>query len=196
MTTDVLMRTHDAEAAVESIDTPNLTAGENQELLDCINAVRAGETEFYVKVTNKKVTKSRKRMPEQDYDPDPTLVPYAHKGWLVAAPLNKQKKVYLHIYDEARAKSKGDKFGHTRVTMEGILSFAVETDPRNDEKITRPGPLGDPEPTPEVVEPSPQAQAAPVFDAALASRALMLQSQALMCQAQALMLQAYEQPKP
>jgi len=169
MTTDT-MRTHDSQPAVAEIVTPHLTADEHDVLLKCVNAVRAGEIEFYVKVTNRKVTNSKKRMPGEHYEPDPTLVPGAHKGWLVAAPINQKGKVYLHIYDEARAKSKADRFGHTRITMEGIRSF----------------------PTPEGQ--APQAVAA--FDAALASQALMLQSQALMCQAQALMLKAYDQPKP
>jgi len=189
MTTDT-MRPHDSQPAVAEIVTPHLTADEHDVLLKCVNAVRAGEIEFYVKVTNRKVTNSKKRMPGEHYEPDPTLVPGAHKGWLVAAPINQKGKVYLHIYDEARAKSKADRFGHTRITMEGIRSFAVEFDPRSYEPITRPGPLGDHDPTPEGQAP----QAVATFDAALAAQALILQSQALMCQAQALMLRAYENP--
>ena len=192
MTTDT-MRTHDAEHAVEGLVAEGLRPSELAELERCVNAVRAGELEFYVKLTNKKQTASKKRMPGEHYDPDPTLVPGAHKGWLVAAPLNKEGNVYLHVYDEARAKERGEGFGHTRVTLKGLRSFEVVTDPRDGEQIVRPGPLAEPE---SESEPTPQAQAVVAFDAALASQALMLQSQALMCQAQALMLRAYEQPKP
>jgi hypothetical protein len=180
--------------AADAVDTPNLTPAERSALIDCINSVRAGEVEFYVTVTNRKVTKSRKRLPNRDYVPDPALVPYAHKGWLVAAPINQQGKVYLHIYDEARAASQGDDYGHTRVTMEGILSFKVETDPRTGEPITRPGPLGDPDdaiyggdPVPEPVAAAAPAYPEPMVDPLLmAANAMFASAQALSQQAAAM----------
>jgi hypothetical protein len=171
----------DPQPALDSIEAPHLTDDEREALHECINAVRAGELEFYVKATNRKVTKSKKRLPDTDYVADPTLVPHAHKGWMVAAPINKQGHPYIHIYDEARAAAKGDRFGHTRITLRGIRSFAVETDPRTGEEITRPGPLAAPEETAQTFDPAPlQAQA----------QAIALQAKALAAQAEALNSQA------
>jgi hypothetical protein len=181
------MQIHDSLPPVADIVVPNLDPDEKLVLLDCINKVRAGELEYYVTVTNRKVTKSRKRLPDRDYRPDPALVPYAHKGWLVAAPINQKGLVYLHIYDEARAKSAGDKFGHTRVTMEGIQSFTVEHDPRTFEPITRPGPLADPDDHPAAASEHPD----PVTDPLLvAANALFTQAQACTQMGQALLAQA------
>ena len=101
-------------------------------------------------------------MPGQDYRPDPSLAPHAHEGMLVAAPLNKQEQVYLHLLDEARAP--GDEpTGHTRVTMRGILSFKVLGE--------HPGPLAKP-------------VAAPVSDALVES--LLLQAKGVVASVKAL----------
>ena len=198
------LRTCDSQPAISQVDAAaSISPEERAALLKCVNGVRSGEVEYYVVVTNRKQTKSKKRMPGEDYAPDPALVPYAHKGWLVAANKNQKKEVYLHIYDEARAKLKGDNYGHTRVTLRGLRSFKIETDPRTGEEITRPGPMGLDDPA---ADPAPVAEAqAPVapFDPNLAAQSLMVQSQAFMAQSQAfmaqsqaLMMRAYGQNTP
>jgi hypothetical protein len=152
-----------AEPELTALVAPNLTAEESSELLRCINDVRQGRKVFYVRLTNRKVTNTPKRMPETDYRPDPGLAPHAHEGMLVRAPTNKKGHVYLHVLDEARipthCKRCGEELvsrrcagcnhehGHTRVTMEGILSFKVLGD--------KPGPLA-----PVVVSVHAQIQAA------------------------------------
>jgi hypothetical protein len=149
---------------LSAISTPNLTDSESAALLRCINDVRQGEKVFFVRLTNRKQTKSRKRMPGEDYRPDPSLAPHAHEGMLVAAPLNRQKQVYLHLLDEARAP--GDEpTGHTRITMRGILSFKVLAE--------HPGPLAPPPPV-----------AAPASDALVES--LLLQAQGVVASVKAL----------
>ena len=120
---------------------PNLTDNERIKLQACIDRVRSGEREFFVRVTNHKVTRSRKRVDGEDYNAKRALAPHAHEGWLVAAPTNKKGEVYIHIFDEARAKDPNE-FGHTRITMMGIQSFEVVRDPLTGQDITRPGPLG------------------------------------------------------
>ena len=191
------MMIQDSQPFVEAIVADGLTDDECEVLLRCINGVRSGETEYFVELTNRKQTNSRKRMPGDDYQADPALVPGGHRGWLVAAPRNKAELIYLHVYDEARAASKGDKYGHTRATLQGLRSFKVMEDPRTGDPITRPGPLApDVEDVVEAEAPQAQAPVAAAFDPQKASQALMLQSQAMMCQAQALMLQAYSQPNP
>ena len=129
---------------VGDIVTPNLTGEESALLLDCINKVRAGETEFYVLLTNEKVTPTRRRMPGDDFVAHPALAPHAHKGWLVAAPLNKKGDVYLHILDDARkiVDETGEHPGHTRITMQGVLSFEViKTRPGQAIKPAAPSPV-------------------------------------------------------
>jgi len=151
-----------------TIDADALRAGELEELRECIYQVQTGKLEYYVLLTNRKQTRSKKRMPGQDYDPNPALAPHAHKGWLVAAPVNKKGFVYLHIYDEARAQERGEGFGHTRITLQGLRSFEVLRD--------RPGPLAEPEPeTPKPVQgPDPQA---------LMGQAMVFMGQAMIAQA-------------
>lgn len=184
------MRVYDALPPVTDISTPNLTDKESALLLDCINKVRSGEKEYLVLLTNKKVTNTPKRMPVEDYQPHPALAPNAHKGWLVAAPTNKEGKVYLHLLDGARIPPDDGDFGHTRITMDGILSFEVLRE--------RPGPLapfeyeaGPEAPQPEHGPPPPIPSFGQPFDPrVLMAQALMFQAQAMLLQAQALMAQA------
>jgi len=125
------------DSPVSAISTPNLTDAEASALLECINDVRAGQKQFYVRLSNRKTTNGRKRMPGVDYQADRSLAPHAHEGWLYAAPTNKKKKVYLRLKDEARAKPDQEpeidpetgepvvRWDYTSITMEGILSFKV-----------------------------------------------------------------------
>lgn len=170
------------------VSSPYLTASENARLQECVDAVARGEREFYVLVAYRKQTEAKPRVAPGDYAQHPALAKNAHKGWLVAAALNKQGEPYLHVYDEARALEP-EEYGHTRLKPEGILSFEVLRE--------RPGPLGQPatgEPQQGEPEPQPQPQGfpggfpqgGPVLD----PQALMLQSQAMMAYAHALMLQA------
>jgi len=153
-----------ADSHVSAISTPNLTDSEASELLRCINEVRAGNKRFYVRLTNRKQSKAKARVPGVDYKADPGLAPHAHEGWLYAAPTNKKLKVYLRIMDEARAPLGEDgeveldpetgepirKWNYTCVTMAGILSFKVMGD--------APGPL-----TPTPVATDQQALLAEAF---------------------------------
>jgi len=164
----------DSQPLVEQIIADNLSDDECEVLLRCINGVRTGETEYFVELTNRKQTNSRKRMPGDDYVADAALVPGGHRGWLVACPRNKAGLIYLHIFDEARAASKGDKYGHTRATLHGLQSFKVMEDPRTGDPITRPGPLGE-------------------DDADVAEQAAAPDPQALLLQSQAMLSQAFEQ---
>jgi len=164
-----------------------LKPSELAELKACIAGVRSGQTEYFVLLTNKKQTNSRRRIAGVDYEANPALSPNAHKGWLVAAPLNKKGETYLHIFDEARAEELGENFGHTRATLRGLRSFVVETDPRTGDPITRPGPLA----VEPVVEPVAAVEA-PKADPALQAQAeaIALQAEALAAQAKALAAQA------
>ena len=162
------------------IRADGLQSDELVTLKECIAGVRAGKKEYFVLLTNRKQTNSKKRMPGEHYAANPALAPHAHRGWLVAAPTNKKGLVYLHIYDEARAKEKGERFGHTRVTLQGLRSFEVEHDPRSYQPITRPGPLGQPQPVP-----TPQPATVPMPDPqALMGQAMILMGQAMVIQAQ------------
>lgn len=155
------------------VQANSLKPDELDALQECIDGVRSGEKEYYVLLTNKKQTNSKKRMPGIHYDAHPALAPHAHKGWLVAAPLNKQEQIYLHIFDEARAQELGENFGHTRVTLKGLRSFEVLR--------SRPGPL-----------------AAPIAQGVACPFAVFAQAWGLMAQAMALMSQAMvqaQQPK-
>lgn len=191
---------YEALPPVSAIATPNLTDSESVEFLDSINAVRSGEKQFFVLLTNHKVLKADggyahgpKRVPERDYDPHPALKPHAHMGWMSKAPTNDRGEVYVYVFDAARAQA-GEK-GHTNVTMEGIHSFKVLNE--------RPGPLAKPEPVrlerkPEPVAPQPE----PVDYKPLMVQAMALyaQSASLQAQATALMAQALmayqQQPQP
>lgn len=189
-----MLQSGDALKAVPSIITPNLTDEEAAELLDAINDVRAGDKEFYVVVTNKKVTKSRKRLPERNYVPHPALAPHAHKGWLVAANTNKKGEVYLHILDEARRRPEQDEnHHHTRVTMKGILSFEIQK--------VRSGPLaavwfperlykpenGPREPAQDASQEAPNPDLAFIYDPRfLRAQAALLRAHAVIQQAQAM----------
>lgn len=158
----------------EHIQAAGLNTGELEELRECIFNLQNGRKEYYVLLTNRKQTKSKKRKPGEHFEAHPALAPHAHKGWLVAAAINQQGGIYLHMYDEARAKIRGDGFGHTRVTLQGLRSFEVLRD--------RPGPLGEPTPQPQPVQaqmPDPQA---------LMGQAMILMGQAMVAQA--------TQPKP
>ena len=152
------------------IQADGLRAHELEELRECIHNVQKGLVQYEVLLTNRKQTKSKKRLPGEHYDAHPALAPHAHKGWLVAAPTNREGFVYLHIYDEARAQTRGDGFGHTRVTLNGLRSFEVLR--------SRPGPLAPDEPIPVAQAPVAQAQA------------LMFAGQALLAQ------QAQQQSTP
>lgn len=160
---------------VGDIVTNNLTSEESALLLDCINKVRAGETEFYVLLTNEKVTPTKRRMPGNDYVAHPALAPHAHKGWLVAAPLNKKGDVYLHILDDARmiVDETGEHPGHTRITMQGILSFEVLK--------SRPG---------RATKPAATSVPAPANPQLVLAQAMSAQAQAMMSMAQYLTLTA------
>jgi len=160
-----------------------LKPSELDELLLCIAGVRSGQLEYFVTLTNKKQTKSRRRIAGVDYEANPALSPNAHKGWLVAAPVNKKGETYLHLFDEARAQELGENFGHTRATLRGLRSFVVESDPRTGDSITRPGPLA--VIVPVVVE-APRAD--PVLQAQ--AEAIALQAEALAAQAKLLAAQA------
>ena len=70
----------EARSVVTDIVTPHLTAVESSTLLDCVNRIRSGEKVYLVRLTNRKVTRSRKRMPGDDYVADPALAPDAHEG--------------------------------------------------------------------------------------------------------------------
>ena len=179
-----------AESEVSAVHAPHLSDEAQRDLLNAINDVRTGKKVFYVRLTNRKVTKAPARVPEQDYRPDPGLQPHAHEGWLIAAPTNRKRKVYLRLKDEARQRMVEDDgprgWFHTCISLEGIRSFKILRDAPGPEALAQPQPQAAPA----------QAVAAPAFDAQLAAQALMLQSQALMCQAQALMLRAYGQPQP
>jgi hypothetical protein len=157
-------------APVSAISTPNLSNEESAALLDCINAVRSGEKVFLVRLTNQKVTKSRKRQPGVDYRPDPALRPHAHEGLLVKAPTNGQGEVYLHILDQARRPG-DEEHGHTRITMRGILSFRVLAEYT--------GPNGRAAPEPVAVAPQD-----------MLAQSLLMQAQAMMSMAMALQQQA------
>jgi len=178
---------------------PNLTDNERIKLQACIDRVRSGEREFFVRVTNHKVTRSRKRVDGEDYNAKRALAPHAHEGWLVAAPTNKKGEVYIHIFDEARAKDPNE-FGHTRITMMGIQSFEVVRDPLTGQDITRPGPLG----IEDARQPAPkqaqaqqaQAQQPQLGDPRLLmAQAMFFQAQALMQMGQAMLAQYNQQPQ-
>jgi len=177
MTTTTQARTIQANA---------LRPSELEELRECIHQVRSGQKEYYVLLTNRKQTKSKKRLPGEHYDPNPALAPHAHKGWLVAAPTNKKGATYLHIYDEARAQERGDGFGHTRVTLEGLRSFEVLRE--------RPGPLApdEPETAQGFTAQAPQAtaQGFAADPRMLMAQAMLMQAAGLQYMAQALMAQA------
>jgi hypothetical protein len=169
------IQVRDALPPVTDITTPNLTTEESVELLECINKVRAGELEFSVLLTNKKVSPSPRRKPGPDYLPHPALRSHAHKGWMVSANTNKKGEVYLHILDEAR-RTADNPYGHTRITMKGILSFEVLGQ--------RPGPLAA-EFRPQLLQ-GDQQPAQPPFD----PTQILAQAHALALQAQALSVQA------
>lgn len=173
---------------VQAISVPNLTDEEASELLRCINDVRQGRKVFYVRVTNHKVTNGRKRMPGQDYRPDPGLRPNAHEGLFTAAPTNRKSKVYLHILDEARAPlAPGEKaHGYTNISLEGIESFKVLGE--------FPGPLAAHE-APRL-EQQPQARDGQPDPAFLLAQSLMLQAQAMFSMAMALQQQAMALQQP
>lgn len=176
-----------AEQTSEQIRADALRPAELAELQECVRHVQSGELQYYVELTNRKQTKSKKRLPGEHYDPDPALRPHAHRGWLVAAPTNLQDEVYLHIYDEARAKVQGENFGHTRVTLRGLRSFKALTDPRTGERITRPGPLGSPASTGPGQTPPFAGQSFPAFSPQmLMAWAMFMQGQALAMMAQAM----------
>lgn len=168
-------RTYDSQPAISSVQADSLRPDEVDELRRAINGVRSGETEYLVLLTNRKQTNSKKRLPGTHYDAHPALAAHAHKGWLVAAPLNARGEIYLHIYDEARAQERGKNFGHTRVTLKGLRSFEILRE--------RPGPLADPDET----VAAGSAQTFVGFDpqAAMAN-ALFLQAQALTLMGQAM----------
>ncbi len=201
MTQQTATRRAYVEPPVSAISTPNLNDAESSRLLDCINGVRGGTTVYFVRLTNRKQTRSPKRMPGADYRADPGLAPHAHEGWLVSAPTNKKRRVYLHVLDRARAgveserdasemtwaeiraeldadrllPKKQRKWNHTRITMAGIRSFRVlVTQERYRQPVTAVLP-GLPVPT------------------LTPAQALMLQGQGLMLQGQGLMLQAQAQ---
>jgi len=163
---------------VTDIVTPNLSDAESVALLDAINAVRSGEKDFQVLLTNSKVTGGRKRLGGVDYDPVAGLAPHAHLGWLTKAPTNKKGEVYVYVYDEARAQA-GEN-GHTNVTMRGIQSFRV---------------LGE-RPGPHARKPA-QSNAQALFAQALFAQgqAQALFAQALFAQGQAQALFAQAQPQ-
>jgi hypothetical protein len=201
MQTKQRTREYVGEPPVTAISTPNLTEQSASKLLNCINEVRSGEKVFFVRLNNRKQTKSPKRMPNRDFQPDPGLSPGTHEGWLVSAPTNKKGKVYLHLLDRARAgvdsgvephdlswadihaelaedkllPKNERRWNHTRITMLGIRSFRlIKSQDRYPEPV----------------------QSAPVLTNPQAMvQSLMLQSQALMLQAQALSIQAF-QPQP
>jgi hypothetical protein len=172
MTTATQNKTH------KPIQADALTPSELEELRECIFKVRSGQREYNVLLTNRKQTKSKKRLPGQHYDPNPALAPHAHKGWLVAAPTNKKGEVYLHLYDEARAQARGDGFGHTRVTLRGLRSFEVLGE--------RDGPLAPDEPQ----TAQATAQAVGLDPRVLMAQAMLMQAAGLNYMAQALMAQA------
>jgi hypothetical protein len=193
---------------VQSLRADGLRPEELAELRGCIKAVRDGTKEYYVELTNKKQTKGKKRMPGVDFEPHPALAPHAHRGWLVAAPVNQKGEVYIHLYDEARAKVLGENFGHTNATLRGLRSFEVMVDPRTGEAISRPGPLGAPEPKPEPKpEPAPQQQQGQAFQgfdprlfqaAAMffTAQAFTMLAQVFQAQAQQAQAQAQAQQSP
>jgi hypothetical protein len=146
---------------VIDIMTPNLSDTESVALLDAINAVRSGEKDFQVLVTNNKVTGGRKRLAKVDYDPVEGLAPHAHLGWMTKAPTNKKGRVYIYIFDEARAQA-GEN-GHTNISMDGIRSFRT---------------LGE--------RPGPHAPQRPNNAQALMADALYAQGQALILASQAM----------
>lgn len=194
MTTAEAVREYVALPPVPNIVAPNLTDTESDKLLDCINAVRSGEKQFLVLLTNRKVRNGageyahgRKREAGHDYDPCEGLTPDAHLGWMSKAPTNKQGEVYVYVYDEARALA-GEN-GHTNVTMVGIRSFRVLAE--------RPGPLAvEPKTAPQLQQaPQPAPQPAPFDPRLLMAQSMFAMSQALALQAQALMAQV-TQPLP
>ena len=185
------MRTYDALTPVANVVTPHLTQDEHDSLLDAINGVRAGEKEYYVLLTNRKVTKSRKRIADEDYVPHKALAPFAHKGWLVAAPTNQKGAVYLHVYDDAR-QNEAAEHGHTRISMLGIRSFEVLR--------TRSGPLApeEGEQAPQLeqqVVPQPMAYQPCGDPRVMLAQAMFLQAQALFQMASYLTLTASQEAR-
>jgi len=173
-----------ALSSVLDISAPHLSAEEVVELLDCINAVRSGEKQFLVKVTNRKVGVSLARRPGVDYDPLPGLTPDCHIGWMSKAPTNKRGEVYFYIYDEARALA-GEN-GHTNITLQGVRSFHVLT--------SQPGPLAQqPQQAPNLRQQAPQGfpqQPQGFSPEMLMAQNLMLMAQNLILVAQSLTAQA------
>jgi len=170
---------------VTDIGTPNLTAEESAELLDCINAVRAGEEHYLVLLTNHKVTETPKRLPDRDYDPVKALAPHAHLGWMSRAPTNKRGEVYIYVFDEARALA-GEN-GHTCITMQGIHSFKVLN--------SRPGPEATARIEAARLERRTQPEPEPLAPSELIAQAMYHSAQAQALMAQALLAQAPAQKK-
>lgn len=176
-----------AQPPISVIVTPNLKPEESARLLECINKVRSGERVYLVRITYHKVTNAPRRLPEQDYVPDPALRPNAHEGWLTEARLNKKGKLFIRLHDEARRPDDGHQHGFTCNLLDGIESFKVLGE--------RSGPLAKPgreapEPVPQAVQGQSQAQ---VLQMALAMQA---QGMFMMGQAMVLMGQAMGQPLP
>ena len=180
--------TYEPMSPVQDISTPHLTDEESASLLDCINDVRAGEAQYMVLLTNRKVTNTPKRLPGRDYVEHPALRGDAHLGWLMQAPNNKKTGlVYLHVAGDESRRSEKNPDGHTRITLEGIRSFAVLGE--------QAGPLAvEPQAEPQLQQEAPQPAPQPVDPRLVMAQALFLQGQALIQMAQALTMQAAQQP--
>lgn len=184
---------------VGDISTPHLTATESSKLLDAINAVRAGEKVYTVRLTQRKLRKpdgsykhGRKRVPGVDYVPDPALAPDAHEGLLYAAPTNKRGEVYLRLRDGARRPvdlaEGADEFGFTCATMEGLRSFRILAE--FDGPLAAPKPEPQPEPAGLHGGPQPQPFGGGFDPQALVALAMSFNAQAATLQAQAASLNA------
>ena len=110
---------------VSYISTPGLSDKESASVLVCINALRARERVYLVRVLYDKQGESSPRIAGEDYVPDPTLVRNAHEGIIYAAPTNRDQQVYLRLLDGARRPDQEDNFGHTCLSLAGLRSFRV-----------------------------------------------------------------------
>lgn len=111
-------------SAITSIDAKTITAHERMQLLIAINGTRSGLFRFYVAFEYKKQTKSPPRIAGVDFLQLPGCPTNVHLGWLVAAPTNKNGKIYLRLADVARADGQ-NYTAWTSVIPTGLTSFQI-----------------------------------------------------------------------